>query len=109
MGDTVILQDDARFYLLEEPGDCATRPYFTPLVHITIASLNGTGPINLPLNHLPSGHHLSGFPRALWVRAIAGDKHPGWSHRADGIDDLLGSVGAKPSEEEDRSIETHRC
>jgi len=64
-------------------------------------------PINLPLNHLPGCPHLSRFFRAAWVRPITGDKHPGGLHGADGVDHLLGGVGAAPGDEEDGCVEGH--
>jgi hypothetical protein len=108
MGNAVILQDDAILYLIKEPVNSATNPHLAAVVNLAIAPLNSTGPINLPLNQLPSCPHLSRFLRAAWVRPITGDKHPGGFHGADGVDHLLGGVGASPGKEEDGSPKHHK-
>jgi hypothetical protein len=88
-------------------GNGTTNRHFAALVNLAIAPLKGAGPINLPLNHLASCPHLSRFLRAAWVRPITGDKHPGGLHGTDGVDHLLGGVGAAPGDEEDRGVETY--
>jgi len=72
MGHTVILQDDALFYLLEEPSDGPAHAETAALVGVGIEPLDVTGPVDFILDDFSGGGHLCSFTGALEVGAVAG-------------------------------------
>lgn len=96
MGNAVVLQDDSLLDLLEKPIDGAANAKTAALIHIGVEALNLAGPVDLLLDHLPSGCHLLGFAGALGVGAIASHEQARGGNRPDGVDHLAQGVGATP-------------
>ena len=109
MGDTVILQDDALFNMLEEPGDSPAHSQSTPLVDIGIKTLDLTRPINLLLYQVAGRRYLFSLTRTIGVGAVAGHKQTCRHNRPDGIDHLTQRLRTTPCDQKDWGIRVQCC